>query len=195
MRWDRLFEDLDAQFEAEIAAQQSSLAHEAARLVNAKRTIRDRLAPLAGEGAARVSLTLLNDTVNAVRVGVVGADWVGVEHADRRYELIPFSAIVALQRLDPAVAEHSDSASQRALIERMNLGFVLRDLGRRRVPVTVALSTGISVSGTIDSAGVDHLDLAVHDPGAPRRMRDIRGTRMLMYQAISAVRLDNADRV
>ena len=72
----------------------------------------------------------------------------------------------------------------------MTLGFALRDLMRRRVGVTLRLAGGRSLAGTIDRAGADHLDLALHEPGAPRRAEEVSGYRLVPFEAIVWVRLD-----
>ena len=70
----------------------------------------------------------------------------------------------------------------------MSLGFVVRDLVRRRIPVTVHLVTGRALSGTIDRAGADHLDLALHEIGAVRRADQVRGFRIVPFAAVAAMR-------
>ena len=74
----------------------------------------------------------------------------------------------------------------------MSFGFVLRDLVRRRLAVTVHLRDGAALSGTIDRAGADHLDLALHDPGSPRRAASVTGFRMIPFDAVAWVRLEAA---
>jgi len=70
---------------------------------------------------------------------------------------------------------------------------VLRDLARRRIPVTVQLRTGRALTGTIDRAGADHLDLALHESGTPRRAAAVRGLRLVPFDAVAWVRLDAGD--
>ena len=67
---------------------------------------------------------------------------------------------------------------------------MVRDLGRRRVPLTVALVSGRSLSGTVDRAGADHLDIALHELGAARRVDQVRGFRLVPFSAVAAIRLD-----
>ena len=74
--------------------------------------------------------------------------------------------------------------------DRMTLGFVLRDLVRRRVGVAVHLRSGRSLTGTIDRAGADHLDIALHEPGAPRRASEVTGHRLVPFDALAWIRLD-----
>lgn len=83
--------------------------------------------------------------------------------------------------------------SEESLRERMTLGFVLRDLARRRIAVRIAMRQGGSIHGTIDRAGADHLDLAVHDPGEPRRTHTVRHHLMVPLTSIVWVRAESAD--
>lgn len=200
VRWDRFFEDLQGQFDAEWEAERASLDTEAERLRLSRVTLRERLAVLAqGSGAdrAEVSFELVGDTTVRARVSAVGADWAGVETAGGRSAVIPIAAISALgiahadllRSARPVVPERA------SLAERMTMGFVLRDLSRRRVPVTVVTASARALAGTVDRAGADHLDLAQHDPGVPRRSEDVQGYRLVPFAAIALVRLDSLDRL
>jgi hypothetical protein len=73
----------------------------------------------------------------------------------------------------------------------MTLGFLLRDLARRRVPVTLHVTDGREYSGTIDRAASDHLDLALHEVGSPRRADLVTGHRIIPLSAVADVRLDS----
>ena len=79
------------------------------------------------------------------------------------------------------------------LSERMTFGFVMRDVARRRAPVSLGLLSGRVLTGTIDRAGADHLDVALHEPGAPRRAGDVLGYRLVPFSAIAWARLDGAN--
>jgi hypothetical protein len=85
-----------------------------------------------------------------------------------------------LASLDPAVP-----ASE--LRERMTFGFVLRDLARRRVPVTIEDLDGCRRHGTIDRAGADHFDLAAHDAGSSRRAQDVLAYVVIAFAAVARI--------
>ena len=74
----------------------------------------------------------------------------------------------------------------------MTLGFLLRDLARRRTPLHVALRDGERLHGTVDRAGADHLDLAVHDAGQARRTDAVRAFRIVPFDALVSARMDGA---
>lgn len=191
MHWDHVFEDLEGQLADALETEQRSLAAEQERLRVAKLSLRDRLRS-AADGASDLALELTGDTRLSVRVQVVGEDWCAVAGADHRTVLVPIGAIVSVGMSPADLIRTAAVTPPRGsrLVERMGVGFVLRDLARRRVPVTVHLHAGGALSGTIDRAGVDHLDLALHDPAAPRRAATVRGMRMIPIAAVAWVRLD-----
>ena len=42
-----------------------------------------------------------------------------------------------------------------------------------------------------DRAGADHLDIALHDPGSPRRTGEVTGYRMVPFAALAWVRAED----
>lgn len=194
VQWDHVFEDLEGQLAAAWEAEEQSLAAEQERLRIAKLSLRDRLRA-AGREASDLVIELAGESRLTARVQFVGEDWCAVAGADRRVVLVPVAAIVSIGMPAAELARTVAVAPPRGarLVERMPMGFVLRDLARRRIPVTVQLRAGRALAGTIDRAGVDHLDLALHDPGVPRREAAVRGVRMVPFEAVAWVRLDAGD--
>lgn len=195
MRWDRFFDDLEDQLASEWEAERAALDSEAERLRVSRLTLRDRLTSLIdrGSGASAASFELRDGTVVSADVTGVGADWVALQPREQRAGavLAPLSGIVCVGMPHPDLLYSARAVSARpSLSDRMTLGFALRDLVRRRVAVTVHLSGGRAVAGTIDRAGADHLDLALHDPGAPRRAAEVTGHRMIPFEAIAWLRLE-----
>jgi hypothetical protein len=202
VRWDRLFEDLEDQLASEWEAERAALDSEAERLRLSRLPLDDRLRALAdGTAAGASSFELADGSVLTADVSVVGADWVGLDALDggRSVALVPVRAIVAIAMSSAtavatarADAAHA-GAARRGLAERMAIGFVLRDLARRRVAVAVHLVSGRTLTGTIDRALHDHLDLALHDSRAPRRASEVTGVRLVPYHALAWVRLEGPD--
>lgn len=202
MRWDRFFEDLEDQLDSEWEAERAALDSEAERLRLSRVTLRERVAALCGEAAGEVSLEVTGSTALSGRIGAVGKDWVALERpaaerpgADHGPFVVPLVAISTLRLAHTDLlrsARPAASGPRSALAERMTLGFVLRDAARRRIGVTVQLADGHALSGTIDRAGADHLDLALHDPGLPRRGSEVTGFRLVPFGAIAWVRLESA---
>jgi hypothetical protein len=98
--------------------------------------------------------------------------------------VIPLAAIAGVVMHPGEVQGSLDNEPEPAprLVDRIGLPFVLRDLSRRRRTVDVytrGSSAGGALTGTIDQVGRDHLDLAVHEPGVPRRASEVRQYRIV----------------
>ncbi|MGK3953470.1 hypothetical protein ACLKM7_14245 [Microbacterium sp. I2] len=199
MRWDRFFDDLEDQLASEWEAERAALDTEAERLRLSRVALTERLALLAGGGddAAAPGTVFEFADGTTLRAGVtgVGADWAALAPAEGRAGavLVPLEAIVAIGMPHADLLRTARPAPARpALAERLTFGFVLRDLVRRRAGVAVHLSSGRSFTGTIDRAGVDHFDLALHDPGAARRAEAVSGYRIVPFAAVAWIRADEA---
>lgn len=178
VRWDRLFDDLEAQASAEWEAERAALASEAERVRFARVTLRERLFALR-EQKAHVRADLAVGSPIEGSVVAVGADWVALDRGTRSVSIVSASAIVALRMPHPDLLHSAGTPPRSELRERLSLGFVLRDLARRRVPVLIELSTGDRVAGTVDRAGADHLDLALHDLAVPRHPAAVTAFRIV----------------
>jgi hypothetical protein len=191
VRWDRFFDDLEDQLASEWEAERAALDTEAERLRLSRVTLAERLRGLSTAGSCAFEFT--DGTVATGAVAAVGADWVGISlEATRGAVLAPFGGLLAVGASQPDLLRSArpEQAAARGLAERMNIGFVLRDLARRRLPVALH-TVSRTLTGTIDRAGADHLDLALHDPGAPRRAVDVRGHRVVPFASIAWIALDD----
>ena len=185
MRWDRLFEDLEAQ--ADLLARQE---HEA-EVVEHTRAERGQV-ELAARTAAHVHGTLRVKVWGMgwlpVRVLDVGAGWVLLEGraelAGRGRELlVPADAVLAVEGLGSSADGRPSAASR-----RFGLAHALRAVSRDRATVRVHDRGGDHVTGTVDRVLADHLDLARHADDEPRRGGVVRGTVSVPYAALAAVR-------
>jgi hypothetical protein len=195
VRWDRLWEDLEDQLDSEWEAERAALDSEAERLRLSRLGLRERLAVLADPGTANeIVVETADGSVLSGGVGAVGADWLGLDARPASARtLVPLSAILTVGLGDADLlrtARGTASDRPRGLAERMSLGFVLRDLARRRLAVGVRLIGGRTLAGTIDRAGADHLDLALHEPGSARRTSAVTGYRVVPFTALAWVRVD-----
>jgi hypothetical protein len=191
MEWDRLFEDLEDQIASGWEAERAALDAENERLRIARLDLRTRLTVLAAEGCVATAV-LADATAVRGRLRAVGADWTAVQpYESAGLSLLPEHA-VELWSLDHGALLASGAAAEplSPLRERMTFGFVLRDLARRRRGVTLRTRSGALLAGTIDRAGADHLDLALHDAGAPRRAQAVTGFRVVPFASILAVGTD-----
>ncbi|MEV4774350.1 hypothetical protein [Microbacterium sp. LWH12-1.2] len=192
MHWDRLFEDLEGQLASEWEAERAALDAESERLRISRLELRSRIRMLCAV-EARMTLDLAGGQRLPVRLRALGADWLATEPSSGGETAAPLSiSIVPLHAISGMSMDHGmlltsldpQVAAEPALRERMTFGFLLRDFARRRVPVRIALRDGDEVHGTIDRAGADHLDLAVHDAGDVRRADAVRGFRIVPFSAL-----------
>lgn len=195
MRWDRFFDDLEDQLASEWEAERAALDTEAERLRLSRVALRDRLGLLADRdrAAPAPSFEFSDGTVLVAEVTGVGVDWVALEPAAGRASgvLAPFASLVCIGMPHPDMLRTARPAPPRSsLSDRLTLGFVLRDLVRRRAAVAVHLAASRVLTGTIDRAGADHLDLAIHEPGSPRRADAVTGHRIVPFAAISWIRVE-----
>jgi hypothetical protein len=197
VRWDRFFDDLEDQLASEWEAERAALDTEAERLRLSRVTLKERAAALVERDRSTTppAFEFADGTMLNAEVTRVGADWVGLDPVEGppAAVLAPLAAIVGVSLSHADLLRSARPAAARsALADRVTLGFVLRDLVRRRVPVTVHLAHGRSLTGTIDRAGADHLDLALHEPGSPRRASDVTGHRIVSFEAVARVRVSGA---
>lgn len=186
MRWDLLFDDLASQLDLEQRAEERALALEEERLRLSRLGLRDRLQGLSsalaeGEG---IRLHLRGGGLVTVRPAAFGRDFLTadlVERAPARSCILPLAAVAAIVPARDQLTESDGPASGPAapgLVDRITLPFVLRDLSRRRTPVTLLTDDG-ELHGTLDRVARDHLDLALHEPGLPRREQNVQGYRIV----------------
>ncbi|MFL6177154.1 MAG: hypothetical protein ACJ715_10920 [Ornithinibacter sp.] len=179
MRWEGLFEDLEGQLAAEQRRERDDEVAERTRRERALVTLGSRLA--AGLGT-RVGIGLIGGHHVEGVLGDLGEDWVLVRVDAGAHEvLVPLPGMLTLRSL--AV----QSASGRCA-RRFGLGYALRALSRDRATVAITLvGGGPGLLGTIDAVGADHLDLAEHLEGVPRRRQNVRAVTTVPFTAILAV--------
>ncbi len=194
MRWQNLFDDLESQLESELGADEVDLIAEEERLRLGRLSLRDRIRALhEATPASPLGVTLRGGDRVAVAVAAVGRDWLAgeLDVGILRSAIVPFAAVVTL---DPVGAQLAASLRAEvapepptALSARLGLAFVLRDLCRRRAPVDVHMGAE-RLHGTIDRVGRDHLDLAEHAPGEPRRTAAVARIRIVAFAGLDLVR-------
>jgi hypothetical protein len=182
MRWQRLFADLQAEFdEAEAAAERAEDASRrrfetgAVRLADRLAGALDRPLTLRCSGAGDVTGVLVE----------VGADWLLLTDDSRREVLVALSTVRTVAGLGRATAPAADAGQVRA---RLDLRRALRGLARDRSVVQVVLDDGAVYVGTVDGVGADHVELAEHAADQPRRAAAVRGVRAIALPAVAVVR-------
>lgn len=211
MRWDNLFDDLEGQLEQELGAEEVDLRAEEERLRLGRLALRDRLVALAGAeggtaGDRRIRLILSGGAAITVRPVTFGRDWISgdlVEDSRTKAQFIlPITAIAGLvldrQQVGESIGEAAAIDPARGLSRRLGIGFVLRDLCRRRSSAAFLLGNGSlgdsllghsTVHGTIDRVGRDHFDIAVHEAGSARRDAQVSQYRVVPFTQLVLVRL------
>jgi len=192
VRWDELFADLEGRLEHELDVERQEVAAEEERMRLGRIVLRDRIMAMA-RGGRPLGIVLVDGETFTVRVESAGRDWVAGEvevGATRHAVIVPLAAIAGVtperDQLELGLREPTSELLP-DLSGRLGLAFVLRDLCRRRAGVELRTRAG-TVTGTIDRVARDHLDLAEHDAGEPRRDRVVRRIRLVPFDAIVRVR-------
>ncbi len=184
MRWDALFDDMEAQVEAEERAEFDQEVADLTRAERAGLRLADRLRAQHGR-----SITLHRAAVGPARgvVTDVGADWVllctgSVAHEGgaRAERLVPLSAVSGVVGMSGAASGEDDG-----LARRLGIGTVLRGLAARRCVVRVWVTGGVVLTGRVDRVGADHIDLCLTADGPQRQ--DTAETRSVPFVAIVEV--------
>jgi len=207
VRWDNLFDDLEGQLEHELNAEDLELRAEEERLRLGRLSLRHRLMSLGGGAGRRagggvVRVVLSSGVTLAIRPTTFGRDWLAAEILDAPVApagtaapgvpaegavqgLVPIAAIagVILQPAEVRASLAAPTDPESGVVDRIGFAFVLRDLARRRKFVEVHTPGGL-LSGTIDRVGRDHIDLAMHERGVPRRSSEVRQYRIIPLAAI-----------
>jgi hypothetical protein len=182
MRWQALFADLEAQYDAAQAAELAAEVADRTRREAARLRLSDRLAgALGGEVVVEVWGT------GAVRgrLASAGVDWLLLEEATGAEVLVPEDAVTSVRGLT-AWSQSPDSGG--VVAARLDLRYALRGVARGRGGVSVALRDGSVLGGTIDRVGLDFIEVAEHPMGEPRRPRAVVDSRAVRLAAIALLR-------
>jgi hypothetical protein len=182
MRWQQLFADLQAQFEAEEAAVERAESGSRARAEVGAVRLAERL-----RGAQGSPVTL--GCRGAGQVGgvlqEVGVDWLLLEDGRGRQDLVATAAVRTVGGLGRRTAAPEPAGG---VWSRLDLRRALRGLARDRSAVQVLLDDGVVLHGTLDRVGADYVELAEHPSDQPRRMGAVQGVRAVAISAIAVVR-------
>lgn len=194
MRWQNLFDDLESQLETELGAEEVDLLAEEERLRLGRLSLRDRIRALHDAApASPLGVTLRSGDRITLTIAAVGRDWLAgeLDGGILRSVIVPFAAVSTLDpvgtQLASSLGAEATPEPPTALSARLGLAFVVRDLCRRRAAVEVHIC-GERLHGTIDRVGRDHLDLAEHAPGEPRRSAAVSRIRIVAFAGLDLVR-------
>lgn len=178
MRWDALFADLEAQLDAEQAADLGAEVAERTRAEQGTVWLADRVRAHTGQP---LRLLLRDGSRVEGRCADAAPEWVVLDDGPAQV-LVPWAAVVSVGGLSRVA---SPPAGQ--VLARLGLRHALRALARDRAGVRLRLEAG-ELTGTIDRVGADHLDLAEHPVGQARRSGEVRGVRAVRTAAVLSVR-------
>ncbi|WP_404384109.1 hypothetical protein LL946_01620 [Knoellia locipacati] len=177
MRWDQLFDDLEAQLDAEERRDRDSEVADRTRRERANVELAARFVAALG---ASLRLRLVTGAEVQGELVDVGEDWLLVRLASGREAVIPAAVVTGVVGL-PLRASSARTA------RRFGLGYALRGLSRDRAPVAVTDTSGHVVTGTIDVVGADFVDLAEHELGESRRTENVRSRQTVPFGAVVVV--------
>lgn len=181
MRWQALFDDLEGQFGAAQAAELSAEVAERSRREAALLQLVDRLRAAVG---AELAVHLPGGAVVRGRLVDCGCDWLLLEEAGARDVLVALASVIGVT----GAGRTTSPGEGGAVAKRLDLRWALRALARSRSGVTLGLTDGSLVAGTLDRVGADHLDLAEHSAGEARRAAAVRQVRLVPLSALALVR-------
>jgi hypothetical protein len=182
VRWDALFEDLEAQAAVLEQAERAAEVEERARGEVAALRVVDRARAAIGNP---LRLRVVGDLALTGELIRVGADWLLIDEGSGREALVAINRLTSLRGLSRRAAV---PGSEGVVASRLGLRQALRGLARDRSAVRVHLSDGATVDGTVDRVGLDFVEVATHAPAEPRRRQDVRDVELLPLTAIAAVR-------
>jgi hypothetical protein len=182
VRWQALFDDLEAQAEQLAAAELHAEVADRTRREYALLRVVDRLREAEGHP---VAVTVWGAGVVHGRLLDAGTDWLLLEESGGREVLVPLAAVLGVTG---AGGRTATPGREGEVGRRLDLRWALRGLARDRAGVGVVLRDGSTVSGTLDRVGADHIDVAEHPPGEARRAAAVRQVRLVPVQALALLR-------
>lgn len=181
MRWDGLFDDLEAHW-ADLGWQLTVAdAAELTRAEWARLPLADRLRGAVG---ADVRVHLAWDEALDLRVRTAGRGWLGGATAGGGSVLLPIGSVAALDGDLGAAAPPPASLSR-----EVGISAAFRRLARARAGVRLLGVRGtLLAEGTVDRVGEDHLDVARHAGDEARRRGAVRGRLVVPFAAVGLAR-------
>jgi len=182
MRWQALFDDLEAQLDAAEAAELHAEVADRTRRETGLLALSDRLR---AAHDSPVVLTVWGAGVVRGELRDSGPDWLLLAENGQREVVVPLDAVLGLSGIGTRSAA---PGSEGEVGRRLDLRWVLRGLARDRTGLTIGLRDGTTVAGTLDRVAADHVDLAEHAPGEERRAGQVRQVRLVPLTALALLR-------
>lgn len=181
MRWESLFADLEAQFEAEAARGKLSEIQEMVRIERARQTLVQRVGRHLG---SPLDVQLLGSERLGGQLAAVGKDWLMLVHGGTE-ELIPFRALAWWSGRD---AGRGEETGQRLVGFSQALRLLVRD--RARVGIDGVDGRALA-NGTLDQVGQDFVEVALHARDEFRRGAAVHSRAVVPFTAMARVRRED----
>ncbi len=178
MRWDRLFDDLEALADAERARERDGEVADRTRHERGQHDLQARM--LANLGNDDVSLRLHAGIVTG-RLVDVGPDWALVGSRGH-------SVVIALRAIRALTGLARGARIPTVVARSFTLNGVLRGVSRDRSGVEVVDLEGRSLTGTVESVGADHVEMVLHAADVPRRQEHLAGRVVVPLWSLGTVR-------
>ena len=183
MRWDELFDDLEAQFgEAETAELAGEVTDRSRRELSLLRLV-DRLRPVIGQPRDVAARRRRRDRGRTHRRSVLTGCCSPKLVAAKRSSPRTRSCGSAGSPLKPRFRTEREQVAA-----RLDLAYALRGIVRDRSAVALTLIDGSTAAGTLDRVGADFVEVAEHAPGEPRRHDAVRAVRAYPLTSLVVVR-------
>lgn len=183
MRWEQLFGDLEAQFDAFAEAQALAEVAERQRIEFGGVGLVARLVPAVG---TRIRATTATGSAIGGLLRRVGPDWLLLEESAGREVVVPLASVTVLEGLPAATGQPLG-----AIAGKLTLTSALRGLVRDRAPVAVVIpggENGSELTGTLDRVGADFCELALHPAWEVRRANAVRQVVVIPVSGVMYVR-------
>ena len=203
MRWDNLFQDLEAQLETVLGDEDADLARDSERARHASLSLAECLVDEFANHHRLGPMQLLTGGIYLwITVDNLGSDWISGEVVApaqsagyciinlSRVDQVIFSPEAELMLVGTQRAAHRVPAGAARRLGRITFRIVLRDLARRRKSGWLRTSEG-DTHGTFDRIGKDFAELATHSPRDPRRQELLESRVWVKLSAVCCFRLDD----
>jgi hypothetical protein len=184
VRWERLFDDVEAQLEAADRAELAGEVADRTRREVARLRLVDRLRASIG---ADLALRVAGAGALSGRLRRAGEGWLLLAPDSGPPAFVLTAAVLTVDGLPAAALEPGSEGPVRA---RLDVGHALRAVARDRSAVAVVLRDGSRLDGTLDRVGADFADLALHPAGEARREAAVRSVRAVSFEGMAVVRPD-----
>ena len=179
MRWESLFQDLEAQFAAATLTAVEGEITERSRLELAALTTMDRIR---GQQGVTLRIRTPSGALFSGIVQHVGSEWL-VLATGSGAAMIPAIALSTVEGMARRTATEPS-----AVATKVQVGSVYRAFARDRTLLTVQLAVGgTRLEGTIDRVGKDFLELATVPLGEQRRSESVSSVVLVPFINVEAV--------